>query len=464
MAPILLAIYRPGEFTTRTVIAIAQVSFSSLLIHLTGGRIETHFHVFGSLAFLSFYRDWRVFVPATSIIAIDHLVRGFFWPESVFGVLTAAPWRALEHAGWVIFEDIFLIWGCLKSKSELHEMSSAQARLEFSKDTIEHEVETRTRELKQRTLELEESLEKGHQLEVKLSEAQKLESLGQLAAGIAHEINTPMQYIGDNIEFLHECSQKLLDVVAIYHHNLHEKVPAKPWAERIQEIDDLYNKLRFDFVQKQVPLAIEEATEGVDRVIEIVQAMKQLSHPGGKDKVCTDINQAIQSSVTVTKNQWKYTAEMELECDQGLPAIPVFAAEINQVFVNLIVNASDAICEKHGENNHKGKIAIRTYSTEKYVVIEIRDDGCGMTEEVRRRIFEPFFTTKEVGKGTGQGLAISFNVVVTMHQGELDVLTKQGEGTCFTIRLPICLEEQEGEELAPVSSSESKDSETIIFT
>src|SRR6185436_7235673 len=141
--PALLGVFRPGRTSTRVTIAVAQMLMGSLLIHLTGGRIETHFHVFGSLAFLAFYRDWRVLIPATIVVALDHLLRGIFWPQSVYGVLVASQWRWLEHAAWVVFEDLFLIMACRRSMVEMKEIATRTAALE---------QEIRTREQTEREL------------------------------------------------------------------------------------------------------------------------------------------------------------------------------------------------------------------------------------------------------------------------------------------------------------------------
>lgn len=158
--PLTMIILAPGRVLTRHTVAVAQMLFSGLLIHLTGGRIETHFHIFGSLAFLAFYRDWKVLVPATLVVAVDHLVRGLYWPWSVFGVTEAAPWRALEHAGWVIFEDVFLVFACVHTVRELRAIASAQADLEQARDQTEDRVRERTAELEQRTTQLRASEER----------------------------------------------------------------------------------------------------------------------------------------------------------------------------------------------------------------------------------------------------------------------------------------------------------------
>ncbi|TWT88157.1 C4-dicarboxylate transport sensor protein DctB [Pseudobythopirellula maris] len=437
IAPIICVSLRPGTLATRLVVATAQVGYSTLLIHLTGGRIESHFHIFGSLAFLSFYRDWRVIVPAMLIVAADHVLRAIFWPESIFGVVVAAPWRALEHIGWVVFEGVFLLWGCKTNTRELRDRAEAQAELERAKATVEEEVEQRTRELLNRTQELEEWVQRSNALEDQLGEAQKLEAIGQLSAGVAHEINTPMQYMSDNIEFLSDCSARLFEVVDVYHDQLENRDNPLSWQQRISAVKAACERCRYDYIREQIPHAIEESLEGVRRVIEIVRAMKQMSHPGTQEMTPTDINEAVRTTALLCKNRWKYAAELELFLADDLPEVPAFTNEINQVLVNLLVNAADAIVDKNGDSGELGKMVVRTRRSGDWVQIDVQDDGCGMDEVVRRRIFDPFYTTKEVGKGTGQGLAISYNVVVNHHQGRIDLSSEPGAGTCFTVELPL---------------------------
>jgi signal transduction histidine kinase len=401
--------------------------------------------VFGSLAILALYRDWRVFVPATAVIGIDHVVRGLFWPESVFGVLVPAPWRALEHAGWVLFEDVFLIWNCITVVNEMKESAIAQAELEDARLAIEEKVEQRTQELQQRTVELEKVMNKSRTLELQLLQAQKLESIGQLAAGIAHEINTPMQFVYDNIEFLSDCSDKLFAVVETYQQNLNATGPQKSWQERSSEVNRVIQETRFDHIRREVPNAIRESLEGIQRVINIVRAMKEFSHPGQEERVGVDLNNAVCSTMTITRNRWKYAAELELDLDPDLPPLRCVPAEINQVLLNLIVNAADAIVEKIGDNTgRKGVITVRTRRDRDQIVIVVADTGCGIPDEIRNRIFDPFFTTKEVGKGTGQGLAICYNVVVNKHHGRLDVESTPGVGTRFTVSLPLTKDDENG--------------------
>ncbi len=276
------------------------------------------------------------------------------------------------------------------------------------------------------------------QLEGSLRQAQKLESIGQLAAGIAHEINTPMQFVCDNIEFLSDCSEKLFEVVDSYKENLDAYLPEKIWVQRCRELEEIIERNRFNMLREQVPLAITESLEGARRVIHIVRAMKEFSHPGTQEKLDVDLNEAIRSTATISRNRWKYVADLELDLDPDLPRVQCLPAEINQVLLNLIVNAADAIGEEVGESGGEiGDITVRTRVRGGMVVIEVEDTGCGIPDEIRNRIFDPFFTTKDVGKGTGQGLAICYNVVVNSHQGVIEVESTPGVGTTFRVSLPI---------------------------
>src|SRR4051812_16133130 len=272
---------------------------------------------------------------------------------------------------------------------------------------------------------LKQTLEERDRLEDNLRQAQKLEAIGQLAAGIAHEINTPTQYVGDNLRFLKESFGEL-DILLAQLVN----VGGEPASELLGEAD-------FDYLKEEIPRALNQSLEGVDRVAKIVRAMKEFSHPA-REKTATDLNRAIQSTITVASNEWKYVAEVEMDLDAELPQVHCSPAEFNQVVLNMVVNAAHAIGDVVGDGaKGKGKIKVRTRSDGEWAVVEISDSGCGMPPHIQQRIFDPFFTTKEVGKGTGQGLAIAHNVVVDKHGGTIKVVSAPGQGTTFVIRLPI---------------------------
>lgn len=275
-------------------------------------------------------------------------------------------------------------------------------------------------------------------MQSQLLHAQKLESVGRLAAGIAHEINTPTQFIGTNIDFLDEATQD----ITLFMAKIQDIAQHAP-PETADALNSAVEAVDWEYLAEEIPLAISQSHEGVKRVSSIVRAMKEFSHPGCKEKVSQNLNQIINTTVTVARNEWKYVADVDLELDPDLPQIPLLADEMGQVILNMLVNAAHAIAEKLGENpeGDKGTIRIITKKTENSVELRIIDTGSGMPEKVQCRIFDPFYTTKKVGKGTGQGLAISHDVIVDKHQGTIAVESKPGESTTFTINLP--LEEEE---------------------
>jgi PAS domain S-box-containing protein len=536
--PILLIAIWPGRVVTRHVVAVAQMLCAAMLIHLTGGRVETHFHIFGSLAFLAFYRDWRVLITATVVVALDHMLRGMFWPQSVFGVVTASNWRWLEHACWVVFEDIILVVACVQGRWEMAEIARRQAIAVSEGAMLSAEL---TQKLEDRNAILaaldegaiiattdgsgkivsvndnfcrisgysrEELLGKDHRIvnsgyhprtfwtdmyknvyqgrvwrgevcnrakngrlywvdttikgvldenkklqkivavraditdrknaELQISQGQRLESIGQLAAGIAHEINTPTQYVGDNTRFVRDSLVQLFEVMDHHNQLLSTAAGAKPWSERVQEIDNLRSRLDLDFLKEEIPKALDQSIEGLNIIARIVGAMKQFSHPGGETKELTDINAAIESTAIVCRNRWRLVAELDLQLDPALPRVPLLAGDFKQVLLNLLVNAADALAELGAINPpRRGRIVVSTRQCGEQVEIRVQDNGPGIPPAVAKRIFEPFFTTKAVGQGTGQGLMLSRNVIVKKHGGELQFEPVPEGGTVFIVRLPI---------------------------
>lgn|GEM_PF-5731301 len=266
----------------------------------------------------------------------------------------------------------------------------------------------------------------------------KLESIGQLAAGIAHEINTPTQYVGDNAHFLRDAFRDLDGVLEAYEKIL-RTVESGPSADGVlKEVEEVSEKADLAYLREEVPKALEQTLDGVERVSKIVRAMKEFSHPGSGEKTPTDINKLIESTVTVARNEWKYVSDMETDLDSLLPLVPCLPGEFNQVILNIVMNARDAIKDALGDcSGTKGKIRITTRAMEDCVEIRISDTGAGIPQEIRSRILDPFFTTKGVGKGTGQGLAISRSVIVDKHGGTLDFETEVGKGSTFILRLPV---------------------------
>jgi two-component system, NtrC family, sensor kinase len=270
---------------------------------------------------------------------------------------------------------------------------------------------------------------------LELQLAQKLESVGRLAAGIAHEINTPIQYVGDSVHFLRSAFDDLDKLFA----GINDAVAVLPdCAERKTyqlEVAELERKYDLEFVRAEVPKAFSRTFDGVERVTNIVKAMKEFAHPDANEQSPVDLRHALETTLLVASNEYKYVAKVRTEFEE-LPQVVCNVGELNQVFLNLIVNAAHAIKDA-GREVDSGEITIRAAAEGDQAVISVSDNGCGVPEENLTKLYDPFFTTKEVGRGTGQGLAISHSIVVDKHGGEISVSSEVGVGTQFTIRLPI---------------------------
>jgi PAS domain S-box-containing protein len=268
-------------------------------------------------------------------------------------------------------------------------------------------------------------------LEQQLSRAQKLEAIGQLAAGIAHEINTPIQYISDNIKFVDESFREVT--------NLIEKIqPLTSGSEPVaRSLAEALVAADLDFMLDEVPKALEQSHAGCQRVATIVSAMKDFSHPG-TEKSIVNINRAIESAITVASNEWRYIADMEMDLAPDLPEIMCEPGEFNQAILNIVVNAAQAIGDVVGDGSKgKGTISVSTRHVGEQVEIRIADTGNGIPTELHGRIFDPFFTTRPVGSGTGQGLTIVHDVIVNKHSGTIVLESETGHGSAFIIRMPI---------------------------
>lgn len=282
-------------------------------------------------------------------------------------------------------------------------------------------------------------------MELQLRQSQRLESIGHLAAGVAHEINTPTQYITDNVTFLRQAYGDITRLLNNFN-TLMITAKKESFHPNLQEtIDNCLTEIDFEQLKDEIPSAIDQSLNGLERITEIVRAMRTFSHPGGREKQASNINEALESTLTVSKNTWKYVADVNTSFAQNLPLLHCFPSDLNQVFLNLIVNATDAIKDVVGETpTNKGTITIVTEKIAPdrdgmhgWIQISISDTGIGIPNEMHHRLFEPFFTTKPVGKGTGQGLAIAYNVIVEKHNGDISFKSQQGKGTTFKIKLPL---------------------------
>jgi two-component system, NtrC family, sensor kinase len=270
---------------------------------------------------------------------------------------------------------------------------------------------------------------------IELQLAQKLESVGRLAAGIAHEINTPIQYVGDSVHFLRSAFDDLDKLIG----SSRDAGAALPECAERAAYDllmaELTEKYDLEYLRIEVPKAFTRTFDGVERVTNIVKAMKEFAHPDANEQSPVDLQHALETTLLVASNEYKYVAKVLTEFAE-LPQVVCNVGELNQVFLNLIVNAAHAIKDS-GKDVESGEIKIRVTAEGSEAVIRVSDNGCGVPAENLSKIYDPFFTTKEVGRGTGQGLAISHSIVVDKHGGEISVASEVGVGTEFTVRLPI---------------------------
>ena len=327
------------------------------------------------------------------------------------------------------------------SSDEIGSLASAFNRMVEQLNRVNRELEDRVQErtaaLTDANQKLVVEMEERGRMELELRQAQKLESVGRLAAGVAHEINTPIQFVSDSCHFLRDATRDVQAVIEGYRQIVAElhagTITADQARERAAEVEQNSD---VDYLLENVPLAVTRSIEGLDRVAAIVRAMKEFAYPERKEKALADINRAILTTLMVSANEYKYVADVNTELGD-LPSVMCHVGEFNQVVLNIVVNAAHAIqdvCERTGT---RGQINIRTWMTDRQVFISIADTGKGIPPDVIEKIFDPFFTTKEVGKGTGQGLTIARSVIVDKHGGNLAVDSVVGRGTTFTISLPL---------------------------
>jgi two-component system, NtrC family, sensor kinase len=298
--------------------------------------------------------------------------------------------------------------------------------------TARREAEKRKQELQERLLA---EMRERERMAIELRLAHKLESVGRLASGLAHEINTPIQYVGDSVHFLRTAFADLDGLLGAYRtatRQLIDGAAATGISARLEQLDKAAD---IAFLHDEVPRAIERTLEGADRVAAIVRAMKEFAYPDAVEQSPADLNHALHTTLTVARSEYKHIASVATELGE-LPPVVCNVGELNQVFLNLIVNAAHAI-QDSGKDASTGRIAIATRATGQWVEISVTDNGCGIAAENLEKIFDPFFTTKPVGRGTGQGLAITRSIVHDKHGGQMEVQSKLGEGTCFVVRLPV---------------------------
>jgi PAS domain S-box-containing protein len=274
-------------------------------------------------------------------------------------------------------------------------------------------------------------------IEDQMIRGNKLEAIGQLAAGLAHEVNTPLQYIGDNLTFANEVLPELLGLFDDYRSTM--KIGSELTQEILGPLLEREAAMDVDYIRENLSQVIGKALDGMAQITKIVRAMKAFEDVGRQERAHVDLNAIVDNTITVSTHTWTQAAELTLKLQPGLPFVPCIAGEISQVVLNLVVNAAQAIAEKNHHSNVKGHILVETLPCPKEQQVELRvtDDGEGIPAAIRARIFDPFFTTRKVGQGTGQGLAQVHFAVVSLHRGSVRFETEEGKGTTFIIRLPL---------------------------
>jgi signal transduction histidine kinase len=314
-------------------------------------------------------------------------------------------------------------------------VDTAYAANDADRALLERSIELTSTELGERNQQLERELEAIRRLELELRQAEKLRAVGQLAAGIAHEINTPIQFVGDSVHFLRSAFGSILESTLRGRALLTALDAGADIGDAREAYRASLEEADADYLLDEAPKAFSHAVEGLNRVAQIVTAMKEFGRPDQRDKTVADINRCVESTLTVAHNELKYAADVTVDLG-NLPLIACYPGDLSQVVLNLLVNAAHAVSDRFGVNE-RGRIRVETRHEGDSVVIRISDTGSGIAEEHRARLFEPFFTTKALGRGTGQGLAISRSIVVEKHGGSLSFRTELGVGTTFEVRLPI---------------------------
>lgn len=387
--PIAMVLRRPGWVANRYVIAVAQMLWSALLIHLTGGRIETHFHVFGSLAFLAFYRDWRVLVPATIVVAADHLIRGLLWPESVYGILFPEWWRFLEHAFWVVFEDVVLVFACLNGAAELRAVAERRAQVEILSEMDRAKSEDLAVAL--------DELEKSQQARMR---TEKLAAVGQLAASVGHELRNPLAAVRNAATYV---QRRMTDP------RFAGQAPsADPKVAEFMQL--MFREL-------------DASGKIIADLLDFARERKPAIHP-------CPLRPLVEEAITVIP---KNGVRVVNEVPEDLPVPSLDKDQFRQVLVNLIQNGMEAASGKTD-----GQVVVRAEGGHEGQPWSIRvvDNGSGMPRDVLEKIFEPLYTTKV--KGTGLGLAVVQNMVHA-HKATIEAKSEEGKGSQFVILLPTAL-------------------------
>lgn len=375
------------------------------------------------------YCVWKLaYVPFICLsflpITIRLFVEGGF-SYNILGILGLVFIAVLLQTGHMMYTaNLENILVGIKNKQLNIDLSSENEKAKILNEKLVHEIEERERANKI-----------VRQQEIELKQARHMEAIGTLASGIAHEINTPAQFISSNLDFVLGAFPDLVEFIREC-----MKFSEKEYSslERKMKVESLQDSFDIDFLLDEIPKALNQSVDGIEQVSKIVLSMKQFAHPGEENKVDIDVNEAISNTATVCRSEWKHTAEIDFRLDLELPLVPCHRSMLNQVILIIIVNAAHAIETNKKPDNEKGLIVISTWQEDDdSVCISITDNGGGIPQNNKERIFDPFFTTKEPGKGTGQGLSIAHSIITEKHNGDLSVDSIEGKGATFLIKLPL---------------------------
>lgn len=445
--PISLAITLPGRFVTRCVIASTQMLSAGLLIHLSGGRIETHFHIFGSLAFLAFYRDWRVFIPATLVVALDHLIRGVYWPESVYGILSSTPWRSLEHAAWVLFEDIFLVYSCVQNVREMREIARNRAALEETNNVIAVEVKRQTAELTQQSQALRQEVSdriaaeaEREKLHRQLMEVSHEAGMAEVATSVLHNVGNVLNSV--NVSATLAVDQlrrsevsgllKLRDLLKgetdphafLAHDERGKLVPGF-----IIELADHLNHERDHTLTE-----LQSLSHHVEHIKQIVDAQQSFAGKAGVEEEL-DVAEVLETALAVSQAALSRHSVSIVREFEDIPRVRTDRHKLLQILVNLITNAKHALADNTADNRRLTLRLGRYEEDATRLRIEVIDNGSGIANENLNRIFSYGFTTRKDGHGFGLHSAA---VTAKTMGAELSVLSDgPGLGAAFTLKLPL---------------------------
>ncbi|MBX3438800.1 MAG: GHKL domain-containing protein [Planctomycetaceae bacterium] len=463
--PIVLALTRPGHTITRHVIAVAQMSWSALLIHLSGGRLETHFHIFGSLAFLAFYRDWRVLVTASLVVVVDHFVRGVWWPQSVFGVLMESPFRWMEHAAWVAFEDVFLISSCLRGVRETREMCRRQATLESTNAHIETQIEERTHELREQKERADgvnqELCEKAEQLartnarlaneiaeraraeemraalQEQLIESSRMAGMAEIATGVLHNVGNVLNSVNVSASLLVEQSRtsdiptllRASDVIVQHREQISEFLTTDAQGRHFPHLLSELAKSLSGQQERQIS-ELQGLISHIEHIKEIVNMQQSYAHLRGSREPVSIIgllDDALKiNDAGLCRHGVRVTRRFE-----DVPTIIADKHKILQILVNLISNAKYAL---DGVDRDDKELMLVLTAGEDHVAVQIHDNGVGIPRENLTKIFAHGFTTRNDGHGFGLHSAA---LAAQELDGSLSVHSDgPGRGAVFTLRLP----------------------------